>query len=231
MTAKILIVEDEIAIRQIVAMTMSNEGFETIEADNVTRALESLAIMLPDLIILDWMMPGLSGLEFTKRIKKSSRTNHIPIILLTAKSQEPDKIAALNSGADDYITKPFSPAELVARVKAVLRRVRLSSSDDEVLNAGNIKMDLKSRRAFCEGDKLNLSPLEFKLLEFFVSHPERCYTRAQLLDQVWGTNTFIEDRTVDVHIRRLRKVLSGHKCSDYIQTVRGSGYLFTETVA
>ena len=144
MTAKILIVEDEIAIRQIVAMTMSHEGFETIEADNVTKALESLAIMLPDLIILDWMMPGLSGLEFTKRIKKSSRTNHIPIILLTAKSQEPDKIVALNSGADDYITKPFSPAELVARVKAVLRRVKLSNSDAEVLNAGDIKIDLKS---------------------------------------------------------------------------------------
>jgi two-component system phosphate regulon response regulator PhoB len=230
MTAKILIVEDELAIRQIVAMTMSHEGFETIEADNVTGALESLATTLPDLIILDWMMPGLSGLEFTKRIKKSSRTKHIPIILLTAKSQEPDKIAALNSGADDYITKPFSAAELVARVKAVLRRVSLSS-DDEVLNAGNIKMDLKSRRAFCEGDKLNLSPLEFKLLEFFVSHPERVYTRTQLLDHVWGTNTFIEDRTVDVHIRRLRKVLSRHECSDYIQTVRGSGYLFTETDA
>jgi two-component system phosphate regulon response regulator PhoB len=230
MTAKILIVEDELAIRQIVAMTMSHEGFETIEASDVTGAIESLATMLPDLIILDWMMPGLSGLEFTKRIKKSDRTKHIPIILLTAKSQEPDKIKALNSGADDYVTKPFSAPELVARVKAVLRRVNLSS-DSEVLNAGNIKMDLKSRRAFCAGDKLNLSPLEFKLLEFFVSHPERVYTRAQLLDQVWGTNTFIEDRTVDVHIRRLRKILSGHECSEYIQTVRGSGYLFSETVA
>jgi two-component system phosphate regulon response regulator PhoB len=176
------------------------------------------------------MMPGLTGLEFTKRIKKSRRTKHIPIILLTAKSQEHDKVAALNSGADDYITKPFSAAELVARVKAVLRRVNVSS-DREVLNVGNIKVDLRSRRAFCEGDKLNLSPLEFKLLEFFVSHPERVFTRTQLLDQVWGTNTFIEDRTVDVHIRRLRKVLSRHECSDYIQTVRGSGYLFTETVA
>ena len=230
MTAEILIVEDEPAIRQIVAMTMSHEGFKTIEVDDVTGAVESLANMVPDLIILDWMMPGLTGLEFTKRIKKSRRTKHIPIILLTAKSQEHDKVAALNSGADDYITKPFSAAELVARVKAVLRRVNVSS-DREVLNVGNIKVDLRSRRAFCEGDKLNLSPLEFKLLEFFVSHPERVFTRTQLLDQVWGTNTFIEDRTVDVHIRRLRKVLSRHECSDYIQTVRGSGYLFTETVA
>jgi two-component system phosphate regulon response regulator PhoB len=230
MTAEILIVEDEPAIRQIVAMTMSHEGFKTIEVDDVTGAVESLATMVPDLIILDWMMPGLTGLEFTKRIKKSRRTKHIPIILLTAKSQEHDKVAALNSGADDYITKPFSAAELVARVKAVLRRVNVSS-DREVLNVGNIKVDLRSRRAFCEGDKLNLSPLEFKLLEFFVSHPERVFTRTQLLDQVWGTNTFIEDRTVDVHIRRLRKVLSRHECSDYIQTVRGSGYLFTETVA
>jgi two-component system phosphate regulon response regulator PhoB len=230
MTAKILIVEDEVAIRQIVAMTMSHEGFETIEANTVTEAIEALATMLPDLIILDWMMPGLSGLEFTKRIKKSGRTKHIPIILLTAKSEEPDKIEALNSGADDYITKPFSTAELVARVKAVLRRANVSN-DDKLLKAGNIKIDLKSRRAFCEGHKLNLSPLEFKLLEFFASHPERVYTRTQLLDQVWGTNTFIEDRTVDVHIRRLRKVLSHHKCRDYIQTVRGSGYLFTETVA
>lgn len=230
MTAEILIVEDEPAIRQIVAMTMSHEGFKTIEVDDVTGAVESLATMVPDLIILDWMMPGLTGLEFTKRIKKSRRTKHIPIILLTAKSQEHDKVAALNSGADDYITKPFSAAELVARVKAVLRRVNVSS-DREVLNVGNIKVDLRSRRAFCEGDKLNLSPLEFRLLEFFVSHPERVFTRTQLLDQVWGTNTFIEDRTVDVHIRRLRKVLSRHECSDYIQTVRGSGYLFTETVA
>lgn len=230
MTAEILIVEDEPAIRQIVAMTMSHEGFKTIEVDDVTGAVESLATMVPDLIILDWMMPGLTGLEFTKRIKKSRRTKHIPIILLTAKSQEHDKVAALNSGADDYITKPFSAAELVARVKAVLRRVNVSS-DREVLNVGNIKVDLRSRRAFCEGAKLNLSPLEFKLLEFFVSHPERVFTRTQLLDQVWGTNTFIEDRTVDVHIRRLRKVLSRHECSDYIQTVRGSGYLFTETVA
>ena len=230
MTAKILIVEDEPAIRQIVAMTMSHEGFKTIEVDDVTGATESLATVLPDLIILDWMMPGLTGLEFTKRIKKSRRTKHIPIILLTAKSQESDKVAALNSGADDYITKPFSAAELVARVKAILRRVNVSS-DREVLNVGNIKVDLKSRRAFCEGDKLNLSPLEFKLLEFFVNHPERVFTRTQLLDQVWGTSTFIEDRTVDVHIRRLRKVLSRHECSDYIQTVRGSGYLFTETVA
>ncbi|MGB0636540.1 MAG: phosphate regulon transcriptional regulator PhoB [Gammaproteobacteria bacterium] len=230
MTAEILIVEDEPAIRQIVAMTMSHEGFKTIEVDDVTGAVKSLATMVPDLIILDWMMPGLTGLEFTKRIKKSRRTKHIPIILLTAKSQEHDKVAALNSGADDYITKPFSAAELVARVKAVLRRVNVSS-DREVLNVGNIKVDLRSRRAFCEGDKLNLSPLEFKLLEFFVSHPERVFTRTQLLDQVWGTNTFIEDRTVDVHIRRLRKVLSRHECSDYIQTVRGSGYLFTETVA
>ena len=230
MTAEILIVEDEPAIRQIVAMTMSHEGFKTIEVDDVTGAVKSLATMVPDLIILDWMMPGLTGLEFTKRIKKSRRTKHIPIILLTAKSQEHDKVAALNSGADDYITKPFSAAELVARVKAVLRRVNVSS-DREVLNVGNIKVDLRSRRAFCEGDKLNLSPLEFKLLEFFVGHPERVFTRTQLLDQVWGTNTFIEDRTVDVHIRRLRKVLSRHECSDYIQTVRGSGYLFTETVA
>jgi two-component system, OmpR family, phosphate regulon response regulator PhoB len=229
MTAKILIVEDELAIRQIVAMTLAHEGFETIEADNVTAAFECLKTIIPDLIILDWMMPGLSGLEFTKRLKKSTKSRHVPIVLLTAKSEESNKVEALDAGADDYVTKPFSAPELVARVRAVLRRTNVSGNN-EILNAGIIRIDLKSRRAFCEEYQLHLSPLEFKLLEFFVSHPNRVYTRTQLLDQVWGQNIFIEDRTVDVHIRRLRKVLSPHACAEYIQTVRGSGYLFTETL-
>lgn len=230
MTTKILIVEDELAIREIVAMTLSHEGYEIIETDKVSSAFESLNRLIPDLIILDWMMPGLSGLDFTKRLKKSPKTKHIPIILLTAKSGEADKVDALNAGADDYVTKPFSALELIARVKAILRRVDISDKKG-TLYAGIIKMDLKSRRAFCGNERLNLSPLEFKLLEFFISHPEKVYTRSQLLDQVWGTNTFIEDRTVDVHIRRLRQILNVHKCDDYIQTVRGAGYLFTETAA
>ncbi len=230
MTTKILIVEDELAIREIVAMTLSHEGYEIIETDKVSSAFESLNTLIPDLIILDWMMPGLSGLDFTKRLKKSPKTKHIPIILLTAKSGEADKVDALNAGADDYVTKPFSALELIARVKAILRRVDIGDKKG-TLNAGIIKMDLKSRRAFCGNERLNLSPLEFKLLEFFINHPEKVYTRSQLLDQVWGTNTFIEDRTVDVHIRRLRQILNVHKCDDYIQTVRGAGYLFTETAA
>jgi two-component system phosphate regulon response regulator PhoB len=186
--------------------------------------------LTPDLILLDWMMPGLSGLEFTRRLKKTPNTRSIPIILLTAKSEEADKVTALDAGADDYITKPFSTPELIARIRALLRRSDQDSEASDTLKTAALRLELKSRRAFCGDERLTLSPLEFKLLHFFMSHPGRVYSRNQLLDQVWGTNTFIEDRTVDVHIRRLRKILEPYKSDNLIQTVRGSGYLFSETL-
>ena len=231
MAAKILIVEDEAAIRHMLSMALVQEEYDTLEAANVGAAFEILENFTPDLILLDWMMPGLSGLECTRRLKRMPNTKSIPIILLTAKSQETDKVTALDAGADDYITKPFSTPELVARVRALLRRSDSDSETLETLKAGRLRLDLKSRRAFCGDERLTLSPLEFKLLHFFMNHPDRVHSRNQLLDQVWGTNTFIEDRTVDVHIRRLRKILEPHRSDNLIQTIRGSGYLFSETLS
>jgi two-component system phosphate regulon response regulator PhoB len=230
MTAKILIVEDEVAIRQMLSMALTQEGYSSIEAANVGAAFEMLENLTPDLILLDWMMPGLSGLEFTRRLKKTPNTKSIPIILLTAKSEETDKVTALDAGADDYITKPFSTPELIARIRALLRRSDSDSETSDTLKTATLRLELKSRRAYCGAERLALSPLEFRLLHFFMSHPDRVHSRNQLLDQVWGTNTFIEDRTVDVHIRRLRKILEPHKSDNLIQTVRGSGYLFSETL-
>jgi two-component system phosphate regulon response regulator PhoB len=230
MAAKILIVEDEAAIRQMLSMVLTQEGYNSLEVANVGAAFEMLENLTPDLILLDWMMPGLSGLEFTRRLKKTPNTRSIPIILLTAKSEEADKVTALDAGADDYITKPFSTPELIARIRALLRRSDQDSEASDTLKTAALRLELKSRRAFCGDERLTLSPLEFKLLHFFMSHPGRVYSRNQLLDQVWGTNTFIEDRTVDVHIRRLRKILEPYKSDNLIQTVRGSGYLFSETL-
>ena len=229
MAAKILIVEDEAAIRQMLSMVLTQEGYNSLEVANVGAAFEMLENLTPHLILLDWMMPGLSGLEFTRRLKKTPNTRSIPIILLTAKSEEADKVTALDAGADDYITKPFSTPELIARIRALLRRSDPDSEASDTLKTAALRLELKSRRAFCGNERLTLSPLEFKLLHFFMSHPGRVYSRNQLLDQVWGTNTFIEDRTVDVHIRRLRKILEPYKSDNLIQTVRGSGYLFSET--
>ena len=230
MAAKILIVEDEAAIRQMLSMVLTQEGYNSLEVANVGAAFEMLENLTPDLILLDWMMSGLSGLEFTRRLKKTPNTRSIPIILLTAKSEEADKVTALDAGADDYITKPFSTPELIARIRALLRRSDSDSGTSDTLKTSVLRLELKSRRAFCGDERLTLSPLEFKLLHFFMSHPGRVYSRNQLLDQVWGTNTFIEDRTVDVHIRRLRKILEPYKSDNLIQTVRGSGYLFSETL-
>ena len=231
MTAKILIVEDEVAIRQMLSMALTQEGYSSLEAPNVNAAFEMLENLTPDLILLDWMMPGLSGLEFTRRLKKTPNTKSIPIILLTAKSEETDKVTALDAGADDYITKPFSTPELIARVRALLRRSDSNPGTSGTLKTAALRLEFKSRRAYCGAEQLALSPLEFKLLHFFMSHPDRVHSRNQLLDQVWGTNTFIEDRTVDVRIRRLRKILEPHKSDNLIQTVRGSGYLFSETLS
>jgi two-component system phosphate regulon response regulator PhoB len=185
-----------------------------------------MASRRPDLLLLDWMLPGISGVDFARRLKRDPRTSDIPVILVTAKGEEADKVRGLDSGADDYITKPFSTRELLARVRAVLRRSK-TTEDAEILQVARLRIDTQTHRASVADQPLDLSPTEFRLLHFFVSHPERVYSRSQLLDEVWGNQAYIEERTVDVHIRRLRKILEPHHCDDLIQTVRSVGYRFS----
>jgi len=226
MNSQILIVDDEPAIRQMLQFTLSGEGFRCLEAGTADEASDAIATKAPDLILLDWMLPGVSGLDFARRLKRDPRTQTIPIIMLTARDEETDKVRGLDSGADDYVTKPFSTQELLARVRAVLRRTMPPGTADTVEVAG-LRLDAQTHRVTAHGETLSLSPMEFRLLHFFITHPERVFTRSQLLDQVWGDHVYIEDRTVDVHIRRLRKVLSAHGCDRFIQTVRSVGYRFS----
>ncbi|MCG3201853.1 MAG: Phosphate regulon transcriptional regulatory protein PhoB [Gammaproteobacteria bacterium] len=223
MNSQVLIVDDEPAIRQMLQFTLSAEGFRCHEAGSAVEAAGALAAQAPALILLDWMLPGVSGLDYARRLKRDPRTQGIPIIMLTARDAEADKIRGLDSGADDYVTKPFSTLELLARVRAVLRR-STPTGTGETMEVAGLKLDPETRRVTVRGVNLNLSPTEFRLLHFFISHPERVFTRNQLLDQVWGDHVYIEERTVDVHIRRLRKVLSGHGYDCLIQTVRSVGY-------
>lgn len=225
-TKRILIVEDEQPIREMVMFALSNAGYEAQEAADARQAQALLDGRLPDLLLLDWMLPGISGIEFARRLKKTDLTRELPIIMLTARAEEEDKVQGLESGADDYITKPFSPRELVARIRAVLRRGG-PASEDEMLRAGELALDLASHRVSVGETSLEMGPTEYRLLEFFMSHPERVYSRGQLLDRVWGSNVYVEERTVDVHIRRLRKVLEPHGLEALIQTVRGAGYRFS----
>ena len=222
----ILVIEDETAICDMVGFTLERAGFEWDGASDVSEANNAIAKRIPDLIILDWMLPGISGVEFATRIRRSNSTKSTPIIMLTARSEEDDRIKGLEAGADDYICKPFSPRELVARINAVLRR-SVGSESEEVLKASGLKLDTASHRVTIENESLEIGPTEFKLLHFFMSHPERVYSREQLLDNVWGNNVYIEDRTVDVHIRRLRKALASYGYDKLIQTVRGAGYRFS----
>ncbi|QTH64434.1 phosphate regulon transcriptional regulator PhoB [Psychrosphaera ytuae] len=224
MSHKILIIEDEFAIREMLTFVIEQNGYKAISAENYNDAQQLLMDETPALILLDWMLPGMSGIQVAKKIKQSDSYKHIPIIMLTARSEEDDKIQGLEVGADDYITKPFSPKELIARIKAVLRRTQPTATDDPIEIVG-LRLDPTSHRVTLEGSDLHLGPMEFKLLHFFMTHQERVYSRDQLLDNVWGTNTYVEDRTVDVHIRRLRKALITH--DKLIQTVRGSGYRFS----
>ncbi len=226
MTARILIVEDELAIREMLAFVMEQHGFTISAAQDLDSAIGELKEPYPDLILLDWMFPGGSGIQLAKRIKQDEFTRHIPIIMLTARGEEEDKIKGLDVGADDYITKPFSPKELVARIKAVLRR-SAPTRLEEVIDIQGLSLDPVSHRVSVGETVLDMGPTEFRLLHFFMTHPERVYSREQLLDNVWGTNVYVEDRTVDVHIRRLRKAVeeSGH--DRLIQTVRGAGYRFS----
>jgi two-component system phosphate regulon response regulator PhoB len=226
MIPKILIVDDEAAIRDMVAFALERQAFEVQSAADSRAALLQLAELRPDLILLDWMLPDTSGVDLARRLRKEENYRDIPIIMLTARGEEEDKIRGLESGADDYMTKPFSPGELVARIKAVLRRTAPAHGDD-VLKEGGLEIDLQSHRVTANGAAVELGPTEFRLLQFFMSHPERVYNRSQVLDQVWGNNVYIGDRTVDVHIRRLRKALEPSGLEILIQTVRGSGYRFS----
>lgn len=222
---KVLIVEDEQAIREMVAFHLTRAGYRVLEAEDCRTARALLADQRPDIALIDWMLPDISGLELTRMLKRDKDYNELPIIMLTARAEEHDRVSGLDSGADDYITKPFSPRELIARIKAVLRRS--AGSDGEVLTMGTLELDVLGQRVKSAGDAVKLGPTEYRLLEFFMTHPDRVYSRAQLLDRVWGANVYVEERTVDVHVRRLRKALSDTDADKYIQTVRGSGYRFS----
>ena len=226
MAATILIVEDEPAIQELVACNLELAGHRTLRADSAEQALRMVREALPDLIVLDWMLPGINGVEFARRLRGDSRTRSVPLIMLTARADEQDKLTGLETGADDYITKPFSPKELNARVKALLRR-RSPEATDDVIEVSGLRLDPAGHHVTGNGAPLQLGPTEFRLLHFFMTHAGRVYSRVQLLDQVWGDHVFVEERTVDVHIRRLRKALepSGHDA--LIQTVRSSGYRFS----
>ena len=227
MAGTILIVEDEPAIAELIDLTLKRNGNQTICAGSVEEAILLIDHALPDLALIDWMLPGASGIELIKRLRSNKRTQSIPVIMLTAKADEADKLVGLDTGADDYVTKPFSPKELVARIKAVLRR-RAPQLTDDIVETNGLRVDPTQHRVSLNGETVHMGPSEFRLLHFFMTHPERVHTRTQLLDQVWGDHVFVEDRTVDVHIRRLRQTLerSGH--DDYIQTVRGAGYRFSK---
>ncbi len=228
MTAKILLVEDEPAIQELLAFNVRQCGFFPVQAADAASALAHVSRELPDLILLDWMLPGISGIELARRLRADQRTRNVPIIMLTARTDERDKIQGLESGADDYITKPFSPRELMARIRAVLRR-RAPEMSDETVSAGGLQLSPATHRVTANDAPVELGPTEFRLLHFFMTHAERVYSRSQLLDQVWGDHVFVEERTVDVHIRRLRQVLEPSGLDRLVQTVRGSGYRFSTT--
>jgi two-component system, OmpR family, phosphate regulon response regulator PhoB len=222
----ILVVEDEQAIRDMLVMVLSQAGFVTEAADSAAEAQLALAKSIPDLILLDWMMPVTSGVEWVRRLKKEPAYRDIPVILLTARGEEEDKVKGLEVGADDYMTKPFSPKELAARIRAVLRRVgKLSATDTVTL--GDLQLDIGQHRFTINNQHVDISPTEFRMVQFFMTHPDKVFSRSQLLDQIWGRSVFIEERTIDVHIRRLRKVLDEYNRGDLLQTVRGFGYKFS----
>ena len=224
----VLIVDDEFAIRDMLRMALEIAGFKCLEADNIRVAYQVIVDERPDIVLLDWMLPGGSGLELLRRLKRNEATRELPVIMLTAKTSEDNVIQGLDVGADDYLTKPFAPRELIARIHALLRRSG-SGPEDTLLQVEELSLDGASKLIFLGGETVDAGPTEFRLLEFFMSHPERAYTRGQLLDRVWGANVYVEERTVDVHIRRLRKCLQchGRDYSKLIQTVRGTGYRFS----
>lgn len=226
MPANILLVEDEHAIQELIAFSLTQAGHHVLRADSVEAAQKMVRDVLPDLILLDWMLPGVSGIDYAKKLRGDDRTRQIPLIMLTARSDEGDKIAGLETGADDYITKPFSPRELQARIKAVLRR-RAPEVTDDPIEVKGLRLDPVTHRVTANGTTVELGPTEFRLLHFFMTHAERVHSRTQLLDHVWGDHVFVEERTVDVHIRRLRSALEASQHDNLVQTVRGTGYRFS----
>ena len=226
-TRTILIVDDESAIRDMLRIALEMAEYKCLEASNAQDAHALIVDEKPDLILLDWMMPGTSGIELARRLKRDEVTANIPIIMLTAKGEEDNKIQGLEVGADDYITKPFSPRELVARLKAVLRRADPHANSHQPIQVQGLCLDPSSHRVTINDREVDMGPTEFRLLQFFLTHQERAYTRSQLLDHVWGGNVYVEERTVDVHIRRLRKALTVDQHENLVQTVRGTGYRFS----
>ena len=227
--SRILVVEDESAIAELIAINLRHAGFEVTIAANSDQAQSAVDRVLPDLAILDWMLPGQSGLSLAKQWRGQTRTRELPIIMLTARAEEGDKISGLDAGADDYLTKPFSTSELLARIRAVLRR-KAPEALDTLVDVGGLKLDPATRRVTRDEREVRVGPTEFRLLHFFMTHPERVHSRSQLLDRVWGDHVFIEERTVDVHVKRLREALEPVQCARMIETVRGAGYRLTQQV-
>ncbi len=228
--SSILVVEDETAIAELIALNLRHAGFEVTLAETAEQAQAAVDAVLPDLVLLDWMLPGQSGVSLARRWRTDERTKGLPIIMLTARAEETDKVAGLDAGADDYLTKPFSTQELLARIRALLRR-RTPEALDTAVELAGLVLDPSTRRVSKSGIELKLGPTEFRLLHFFMTHPERVHSRAQLLDRVWGDHVFIEERTVDVHVKRLREALAPAHCSQMLETVRGAGYRMTRQVA
>ena len=228
MAANILVVEDEPGIQEVLKFNLGQHGHHVMAASSGEEAMGLLGGALPDLILLDWMLPGISGIDLARRIRQDARLKPIPIIMLTARTEERDKVMGLDTGADDYLTKPFSPKELNARIKAVLRR-RAPQMTEDVVEIAGLRLDPAAHRITGHGQALDMGPTEFRLIHFFMTHPERVYSRSQLLDQVWGDHVFVEERTVDVHIRRLRSALEASAHDRLIQTVRGAGYRLSAT--
>ena len=228
--SRVLVVEDESAIAELISLNLRHAGYEVTLAASADQARLEIDRVLPDLVILDWMLPGQSGLAFAKRLRGETRTRELPIIMLTARADESDKVAGLDAGADDYLAKPFSTHELMARIRAVLRR-KAPEALDSAVELGGLRLDPATRRVTRGEQEVKIGPTEFRLLHFFMTHPERVHSRAQLLDRVWGDHVFIEERTVDVHVKRLREALQPVQCAGMIETVRGAGYRLTQQVA
>ncbi len=227
--SRVLVVEDESAIAELMAMHLRHAGHEVVVTATADAAQQEVDRVLPDLVVLDWMLPGQSGLQLARTWRAQARTRELPVIMLTARAEEADKIAGLDAGADDYLTKPFSPKELMARIRAVLRR-KAPEALDAAVEVGPLRLDPSTRRVSRDGQEVRLGPTEFRMLHFFMTHPERVHSRTQLLDRVWGDHVFIEERTVDVHVKRLREALAPVGCAVMVETVRGAGYRFTQQV-
>ena len=225
MDNKVLVIEDEHEIREMLNFTLTRAGFSVGEADSAEAALSQLDGPLPDLLIIDWMLPGMSGVELARRLRQDEHTAKLPMIMLTARGEETDKLKSFDSGMDDYLTKPFSPKELIARIRALLRRT--GTPENGVIACGPVRLDLNAHKLSVHGQAVKVGPTEFRLLELFMRNPDRAFGRAQLLDRVWGRSIYVEERTVDVHVLRLRKTLKPHGVDQLIQTVRGVGYRFS----